>query len=105
MPCNGGNYFGHTEYVTDPELVKRVDVLTRRLCHACQLLEESGASLPKELDEWWYEHKLEDEARIAEAKKRATEQSAADRRAEYLESVRERVMNQLTDDEIDALGL
>jgi hypothetical protein len=69
------------------------------------MLSEGGIELPKELDEWWYEHKLEDEARVAEAKRRAEAQSAVKRRAEYLESVRSRVLGQLTEDERESLGL
>lgn len=106
MPCNSGNYFGsHTIYESDPEDRKKIDVLTRRLCHACQLLEDNSVEIPKELDEWWYEHKMEDQARIAEAKRRAEVQSAKQRRDEYLTSVKERVIGQLTDDEREALGL
>ena len=106
MPCNGGNYFrSHTEYVSDPDDRKKIDVLTRRLCHACQLLDDNGVEIPKELDEWWYEHKLEDQARIAEAKRRAESQLAKQRRDEYLASVKARVIGQLTDDEREALGL
>ena len=79
--------------------------MTRRLCHACQLLSDNNVDLPKELDEWWYEHKLEDDERTAEAKRRAEEQEASDRRSEYLASVKDRVLNQLTDDEREALGI
>ena len=105
MPCNGGHYFGRTEYVDNPNLVKKIDVLTRRLCFACQLLEDNGIDTGKELNEWHYEHKLEDEALKAEAKRRAEEKDAKIRRQEYLQSVKERVLGQLTDDERESLGI
>lgn len=105
MPCSDGNYFGRTEYIDNPQLKKEIDVLTRRLCHACKLLAENNVALPKELEEWWYEHRLEDEARTAESKRRAEQQTAKKRRAEYLASVKERVLGQLTEDEREALGL
>lgn len=106
MPCNGGNYFGsHSKYKRSPEDKKKIDVLTRRLCHACQILEDNGVEIPKELDEWWYEHKMKDQERIAEAKSRSEEKSSKKRREEYLASVKKRVMGQLTDDEREALGL
>jgi len=106
MPCNGGNYFGgQIRVVNDPKDRKTIDDLTRKLCHACQLLEDAGAPIPAELNEWWYEHKLEDQERIKEAKRRAAAQSAEQRRATYLASVKERMLTQMTDDEKEALGI
>ena len=103
MPCNGGSYF-RTQYV-EVESGKVIDHLTRLLCHACGVIDEAGVDMGKELDEWWYEHRLADEERKAEAKRRAEAEEAAVRRANYLSDVRLRVMKQLTDDEREALGL
>lgn len=55
-------------------------------------------------NEWWHEYKLENQERTKEAKRRAEEQDAKERRAEYLVSVKDRVIGQLTDDEREALG-
>ena len=101
MPCNGGSYFESQER---DHLVEKVEILTRRLCHACQILEENDIAIPSELDEWWYEHKLEDEERKDEAKRRAEAESSKKRRERYLESLRERLKNQLSRDELEALG-
>lgn len=105
MPCNGGNYFGGTRVVSDPADQKRIDELTRRLCHACTLLQEAKITLPDELDEWWYEHRLADEERKLEAKRRAEAEEAEVRRKRYLKSVKSRLLKQLSDDEKEALGL
>ena len=103
MPCNGGHYFDYSRPSMDVEARKRIDYLTRMLCQACSLVEEG--KLPAELDEWWYEHRLQDEARTREAKRRAEREAAEDRRRRYLESVKKRVLGQLTDDEKEALDL
>lgn len=103
MPCNGGNYFGG-----DPEDQRTIDGLTRKLCHALELLaltRVQEVDMPAELDEWWYEHRLKDQARTEEAKRRAAAQDARVRRSTYLKSVKERMLIQLTDDEREALGL
>lgn len=107
MPCNGGNYFGHhsVEYRDNPDQQKKINMLTRWLCHACSLLEKNKINMGRELNEWHYEHKLEDAARIAEAKRREQIETAKKRRQKYLKSVKERVLVQLTDDEKEALGL
>jgi len=107
MPCNGGNYFGRNDgHDLDLTILRQeIDVLTRRLCHACQLLEDAGVNIPSELDEFWNEHKLKDKELMEEAKRRAKAQESKDRRDEYLESVKDRVLGQLTDDEREALGL
>lgn len=106
MPCNGENYFikTRTAFVDNPKHKQLIDILTRRLCHACSLLEENSIEMPAELYEWHYEHKLEDQARIKEAKRRREEREAQERRDEYLQSVKERIMKQMTDDEKEALG-
>ena len=115
MPCNGGNYFGRERvcYIENPdtdkalvEAIAHIDLLTRRLCKVCSIIYESEElKLPTELDEWYYEHRLEDEARIEEAKQRKESQLAEERRKAYLESVRERILEQLSDDEKEALNL
>lgn len=107
MPCNGGNYFGgeRTVYKESPEARQLIDLLTRRICNLCGIMEKHGTPIPKEIDEWWYEHKLEDAARTAEAKRRKEAMSEAARRVEYLQSVKERVMKQLSEDEKEALFL
>ena len=107
MPCNGGNYFGRDRVVEveSKEATLTIDILTRRLCHACELLSTTDVGVPAELDEWWYEHKLKDQALIEEAKRRAALEEAEDRRGSYLNSVRDRVLGQLTPDEREALGL
>lgn len=109
MPCNGGNYFGRSREVglerSYTQELKRAEHLTRMLCQALDMLDGHVAALPPELDEWWYEHRLKDEARTKEAKRRAAAETAKERRSKYLESVRERVVGQLTEDEIEALGL
>lgn len=106
MPCNGGNYYGsHTEYVDNPAQQKRIDSLTRKLCYACDLLEKAHIKMGSELNEWHYEHKLEDAARMAEAKRREEKETAKKRRKRYLASVKERVLGQLDEDEKEALGL
>jgi hypothetical protein len=107
MPCNGGNYFGRdrVEYRESPESKRAIDLLTRRLCYACAAMEKAGVELSPELDEWWYEHKLEDEALQREAKLRAQREEAADRRETYLKDVKKRVLGQLTGDEKEALGI
>ena len=106
MPCNGGNYFGsHTRVVSDPRDKKTIDVLTRRLCYACRLLKKEEVRLPPELDEWFFEHDLQDQQRIAEAKRRKEQEEEQLRRDKYLTSVKDRLLEQLTDDEKEALGL
>lgn len=105
MPCNGGNYFGRVEYRTPPEMRKKIDWLTRMLCHACGLLEDAEVDMGRELSEWHYEHKLADEERIKEAKARAVAESARRRRDKYLASIKARMLRQMTDDEREALGL
>lgn len=103
MPCNGGQYFDRSRERYDDQ--KKIDSLTRLLCHACGLLSASSVDMGQELDEWWYEHRLKDEELKAEAKRRAEAEAATVRREAYLESIRKRVMRQLTDDELEALGI
>jgi hypothetical protein len=107
MPCNGGNYFGQdrVEYRESPQSKQAIDLLTRRLCFACARMQDHEVPLGSELDEWWYEHQLRDKALQDEAKQRANQELAQDRRERYLESVKERVLVQLTDDEKEALGI
>ena len=107
MPCNGGNYHGShsVEYRDNPTQQRRIDSLTRKLCYACALLEKAKINMGSELDEWHYEHKLEDAARMAEAKRREEKETAEKRRKRYLNSVKERVLTQLDEDEKEALGL
>ena len=106
MPCNGGHYFdSHVKYRDNPKHKKEIDVLTRRLCFACGLLEKSNIDMGKELNEWHYEHKLQDEKLMAEAKRRKEEESAESRRKKYLADVKKRVLTQMTDDEKEALGI
>ena len=107
MPCNGGNYYGghSVEYRDNPAQKRRIDSLTRKLCYACDLLDKAKVKMGSELGEWHYEHKLEDAARMAEAKKREQKETAAKRRKRYLESVKTRVLGQLDEDEKEALGL
>lgn len=114
MPCNGGNYFGGRDrIVSDPKDAKTIDDLTRKLCYALELLDSSlefqppgpTLNIPAELDEWWYEHKLADQERTKEARRRANAQSAKARRTTYLASVRKRVLTQLSPDELEALGV
>jgi len=111
MPCNGGNYFSSRDSHDScnqavDDLEKLIHVLTRRLCSACEIIDSiDGAEVPIELDEWWYEHKLADQERMAEAKKRADQQTDELRRKKYLASVKDRVLTQMTDDEKEALGL
>ncbi len=107
MPCNGGNYFGgdRVEYRESPEAKMTIDLLTRRLCFACAQMEKKGVELSPELDEWWYEHKLKDEALQREAELRASREDEKGRRDRYLEATKERVLGQLTGDEKEALGI
>jgi hypothetical protein len=100
MPCNGGY-----PYHNDPELKSRLDLLTRLLCSACQLLEANGTQLPAELDVWWTEHQLADKQRALEDRRQAEEAKAKKDHAAYLRSVKARVLQQLTDEEREALGL
>lgn len=101
-PCNGGGY--HIAQSYNDGLYREVEVLTRRLCHACRILQKKGL-LDSELDEWFYEHDLKDQARAKEAKRRAEQEAAEVRRKRYLKSIRERLLTQLTADEREALGL
>ena len=86
----------------DLEGLKGINLkLAAKLCHACQLLEDSGVEKGAELEAWWDEHKKQD------AEQRRKEEIAAlgRTRAKYLESVRERLLGQLTADEKEAMGI
>jgi len=71
MPCNGGSPAERDrEYEREFRRQKAaIDVLTRRLCHACQLLLDALQPLPAELDEWFFEYNIKDAARINQAKR------------------------------------
>ena len=80
------------------------NALVAKLCHACATLETNGL-LPVELQQWWTYHKTQDELRRQQDAKKAEAAMNRKARREYLESIRERLRTQLTDDEQEALGL
>lgn len=104
MPCNGGSYFCNHDH-SDSEWRRRVDLLTARLCHACDLMEAAKVDMGCELNEWHYEHKLKDAERLVEAKRREDAETAKHRREQYLADVRKRLASQLSRDEQEALGM
>lgn len=82
-----------------------IDALTAKLCFACRTFGLNGIDIPLELAEWYAQHKAEDDRRIANEKLRMQEQEAANRRKQYLESVRDRLLCQLSDEEKESLGI
>lgn len=110
MPCTNdcGDDRCSVRIVNNPEHIKKIDLLTRLLCHACDVIEEIGGDLNdanQELKDWHEEHERQDAARIAEANRQLAKRKNKILRAKYLKSVRERTLKQLTDDEREALGL
>lgn len=72
------------------------------LCHACGIL-ESHDLLTLELQEWWQKHKLVDECRRQRYAAEAAAAVQRQARQEYLQSVKDRLLKQLTDEEREAL--
>jgi len=109
MPCRDPDWYGQS--VDNPvsvELKEKVNNLTQLLCRACSILDNKGffTKYPHgELEDWYREHQAADRARV-EASRRAFERAQKEKRRKgYLESVRDRLMSELTDDEKEALGL
>ncbi len=59
MPC----YDDRDRYANAPELLERVNKLTRLLCEACSRLEATIALTSPELRDWWADHQRMDAAR------------------------------------------
>lgn len=83
----------------------RINRLTALLCDACRLLEADDGLPSAELAQWWAEHKAEDDDRIRREAEYSAKKKKDEERREYLRSVRERLMSQLTPDERKALGV
>ena len=49
MPCDSGQDYESELFASYRAQKARIDVLTRRLCHACQLLLDASRPLPAEL--------------------------------------------------------
>lgn len=59
MPC----YDERDRYTNDPELLERVNKLTRLLCEACNRLGATVALTSPELRDWWADHQRVDAER------------------------------------------
>jgi len=85
------------------ELEAKLDKVTALLCNICRRVKDWTVLSPKHLElsaeetEWYAEHEAADNARIVE--------EATQQREIYLQSVRDRLMKQLTNDELEALGI
>lgn len=101
MPCSSDGY----DLAEKHELRLQVDHLTRLLCSACQYLEVAEVEMPAELDVWWEAHKLADKKREIEARQQLEQAMARKEHQQHLNSVRARLLTQLTEDEKEALGL
>ena len=105
MPCYDSRSDHSVEYRDSPEQQRKINFLTRKLCHACSLLESNAIIMGTELGNWYENHQQEDAARERKAKKKLDQETARKNRAEYLASVKDRLVNQLSQDEKEALGL
>lgn len=109
MPCVGPSDDScvRTEYV---EVRKQSDVqminkLTALLCDSCRSMVQANVPLSAELQAWYEIHKEEDDHRIRREERERAIAHQEQRRKEHLESVKRRLMNQLTDDEKESIGL
>jgi hypothetical protein len=101
MPCSDGGYH---EMIENSNNRKEVNELTKFLCHACSIL-ESNSLVPKELEIWWEEHKEEDRQRLEKERLERIRKENEISEKQYLASVKARLMNQLSPDELKALGI
>ena len=103
MPC----YDTRDDYSWEEgqrELQRVKDNLVPKLCHACSILEQNNL-IPDELQAWWTNHKKKDEERRIVDAFRAEQAAKRQDRQAHLEGVRERLKQQLTDEEKEAIGL
>ncbi len=101
MPCNGGNS-SYEKSLEIGTLRQTRDYLTRLLCATCST---NLDNLSEEVSRWYDLHRVEDRRREQEAETRALSEEAKERTREEIESVRERLRDQLTPDECRAVGL
>lgn len=94
MPCYMTGSAEGDANLAASEARREATRLTRLLCVACALLEQSHKKLPAQLKEWWDNHKKVDEAR-----------KNRERQQEGLRAARERARGKLTPLERKALGL
>lgn len=110
MPCHDPRDSADFQFAEDSKQIKaqqiEIDLLTRRLCSACQLLEQHNINIPEELAMWWMPHKANDAQMRFEAQRMLEAQARKEQRERYLASVRDRLLGgQLTPDELAALGI
>jgi hypothetical protein len=114
MPClderNSNEYFLSNANEEIKVLHEKCNRLTVLLCNACRQLEEKNGNFGvlldgAELSKWWQQHKAKDrQMQEAEDRERA-EKLKQQEETQYLQSVKTRLMSQLTDDEKRALGI
>ena len=80
--------------------------MTALLCYACRIIDESLGlhKTSQELQDWFDDHDLQDRRRLKIEADAAAEAIAAKEKERYLESIRERLRDQLSPEEKEAIG-
>lgn len=105
MPCRGPEISRRQLSEEREEMRRQRDTVTALLCYACrQFTEEELQDMP-ELYRWFQKHDAEDQARLQRETEEAEKRLEAASRKRYLAGVRKRLESQLSDDELEALGV
>lgn len=99
MPCSDGRDDNPRAEVR--ELKREVDYLTRLLCN----LGRNYSIDEIEFNQWYAEHERQDEIKENQEQEREKRQAAALERGKIIAAVRTRLRAQLTDEELEAVGL
>ena len=118
MPCDGNQSIDQLRE-QNKTLGQRLNIVTALLCDLCGKMndavlyltndphwekEEVEKLFPAELKAWWIEHSKKDAARRSRAQQEMANAAAIQNRSNHLKSVHDRLMSQLTDEELEALG-
>jgi hypothetical protein len=82
-----------------------LDQVTRLLCYACSLLSKLPIPVSGELKAWYESHLRDDALRLQQEQERKKQEETEKERQQRLSEIRERLMGQLTPEEMDAVGL
>ncbi len=83
----------------------QVSQLTAMLCYLCNRCEASGVAINEPVATWWNKHKELDRRRSEAEAKKAEKARLAQQHQEYLNGLRERLLVQLTPEELESLGV
>ena len=107
MPCRGPDddmFFGGYRLQNKVQAQqKEIDRLTALLCQACRKIHPD--KLGPELERWFHQHDAEDRERAERDRQEHILRVKEAERKRYLADVRERLNEQLTDEEKEALGI